>query len=120
MHGEREAWVVKWGNRDLVAVEELILHARIRYSLNDLEYSPILPVMYEIDQAWHRISPHPIEVRPPQILHPKTKLNWHYASPSDLATSGIYTQKELENLRDHIMFPAEKAAVSTDAVASGS
>ncbi|XP_076669653.1 uncharacterized protein LOC143369499 [Andrena cerasifolii] len=75
------------------------------------ECSPILPVMYEIDQAWHRISPHPIEVRSPQVLHPKTKLNWHYTSPSDLATSGIYTQKELENLRDHIMFPAEKAAV---------
>ena len=57
MHGEREAWVVKWGNRDLVTVEELILHARIKYFLNDLEFmlcilqnigAALLPVVREI------------------------------------------------------------------------
>jgi hypothetical protein len=30
---------------------------------------------------------------------------------SSLATSGIYTQNDLDALRDHVMFPAEKTAV---------
>ncbi|XP_076238319.1 uncharacterized protein LOC143181670 [Calliopsis andreniformis] len=45
------------------------------------------------------------------MLRPMTKPSWHYVSASALAISGIYSQKDLENLRDHIMFPAEKTAI---------
>ncbi|XP_076660708.1 uncharacterized protein LOC143364080 [Halictus rubicundus] len=71
----------------------------------------ILPVMYEIDQTWHRITPKPIEAVPPQILQPLKEPIWRYVNPSNLATSGIYTQGDLNDLRDHIMFPAEKSAI---------
>ncbi|XP_076298672.1 uncharacterized protein LOC143217882 [Lasioglossum baleicum] len=73
--------------------------------------SQVLPVMYEIDQHWHRLSPRPIEVIAPQTLQPMKEPEWKYVNPSKLATSGIYTQNDLNDLRDHIMFPAEKSAV---------
>ncbi|MEC4734871.1 MAG: hypothetical protein O7161_02885 [Wolbachia endosymbiont of Halictus tumulorum] len=69
--------------------------------------SLVLPVMYEIDQIWHRFTPRPIEAVPPRVLQPLKEPRWHYVNPSNLATSGIYTQGDLTNLKDHIMFPAE-------------
>lgn len=73
--------------------------------------SNVLPIMYQIDDAWHRLTPKPIEVVPPQELHPITKPAWKYVSPSALATSGIYSENDIDKLRDHIMFPTEKAAI---------
>lgn len=40
-----------------------------------------------------------------------TKMTWHYLTPGSLATSGIYSQSDVDKLRDYIMFPAEKPAV---------
>lgn len=73
--------------------------------------STIVPVMYQIEDSWHRFSPRPIETIPPQELHPITKPSWKYSSPSALATSGIYSEADIDKLRDHIMFPTERAAV---------
>ncbi|XP_076660811.1 E3 SUMO-protein ligase ZBED1-like [Halictus rubicundus] len=47
----------------------------------------------------------------PQVLQPLKEPIWRYVNPSNLATSGIYTQSDLNNLKDDIMFPAEKSAV---------
>jgi len=44
-------------------------------------------------------------------MKPLTKPTWKYISPGALATSGIYSQEDLEGLKDHIMFPAERPAV---------
>lgn len=44
-------------------------------------------------------------------IKPLTKLSWKYLAPKSLVTSGIYSQQDLDELRDHIMFPAEKSAV---------
>jgi len=38
-------------------------------------------------------------------------LSWEYLTPGPLAVSGIYSEKDIEKLRDHIMFPAEKPAL---------
>ena len=40
-----------------------------------------------------------------------TNPTWKYYNPASLATSGIYSQEDLNRLRDHIMFPAEKPIV---------
>ena len=37
-----------------------------------------------------------------------TKPIWNYTNLASLATSGIYTQADLDKLRDYIMFPAEE------------
>ena len=36
---------------------------------------------------------------------------WTYQNPGNLATGGIYTDKDLEQLRDHINFPMEKPSL---------
>jgi len=76
------------------------------------ECSGELPTLYYIEDTWIQFTPGP-QVRqvPPQQLKPMTTLSWSYATPGPLAISGIYSQSDLDKLRDHIMFPAEKPAV---------
>ncbi|XP_071577514.1 uncharacterized protein [Temnothorax nylanderi] len=69
------------------------------------------PPMYLLGDSWYKITPRPIETLAPTVIKPMTKTTWKYTSPGALATSGIYTQKDLEDLKDHIMFPAERPAV---------
>ncbi|KAL6418204.1 hypothetical protein ACFW04_012275 [Cataglyphis niger] len=73
--------------------------------------SELLPTMYRIDDTWFRITPRPVEALPPPIIQPLTKPKWKYVSPSNLATSGIYSTEDLDRLRNHIMFPVEKPAM---------
>jgi len=47
----------------------------------------------------------------PTIMKPSTKPSWRYISPGALATSGIYSQVDLEELTNHIMFPAERPSL---------
>ncbi|XP_076479609.1 uncharacterized protein LOC117165189 [Bombus vancouverensis nearcticus] len=78
---------------------------------NHRECSAVLPTLYNIDGLWHKFVPKPMETIAPQELRPDVRQTWQYSAPSSLATSGIYTQKDLDALRDHVMFPAEKSAV---------
>jgi hypothetical protein len=78
---------------------------------NHWECSMRLPTLYNIDGHWHKFIPKPIETTAPQELHPEMHQAWRYSTPSSLATSGIYTQKNLDTLGDHVMFPAETNAV---------
>lgn len=71
----------------------------------------LAPSMYRLEGAWYRFLPKPVETTPPTIIKPLTKPTWKYVSPGALATTGIYTQNDLDELRDHIMFPAERPAV---------
>lgn len=71
----------------------------------------LAPAMYLLGDSWYRFTPKPVEALPPVIMKPMTRPTWKYISPGSLATSGIYTEDDLENLRDHIMFPAERPAV---------
>jgi len=76
------------------------------------ECSGELPTLYFIEDTWIQFTPGPqVKQVAPQQLKPMTTLSWNYATPGPLAISGIYSQKDLDKLRDHIMFPAEKPAV---------
>ena len=66
-----------------------------------------LPSMYYLNDAWYKLSPKPTESLPPSIM----KQTWKYTNSASLATSGIYTQADLDKLRHHIMFPAGKPNV---------
>lgn len=43
-------------------------------------------------------------------------MTWTYFTLGSLATSGIHTQQDIDKLRDHIMFPAEKPALLNSVV----
>lgn len=72
------------------------------------ECSSLLPTMYKIGGSWFRLTPRPMESLPPPIIQPLTHPAWQYISPVALATSGIYSNEDLDRLKAHIMFPVEK------------
>ena len=43
-----------------------------------------------------------------------TKPTWSYINPADLAISGIYSDSDLEQLRERIMFPMEGPGLLND------
>lgn len=75
------------------------------------ECNELLPNMYQIQGTWYRLSPQPVESTPPPTIQPLTHPKWRYVSPKHLATSGIYSEEDLDKLRDHIMFPVEQPAM---------
>jgi len=79
---------------------------------NERECSNELPTLYRIENTWIRFTPRPQVLSiPPQQLLPMAKLSWKYATPGPLAISGIYSEEDIEKLRNHIMLPAEKPAL---------
>ena len=56
--------------------------------------------------------PDAVKAPPPQILCPETKDSWRYIDLKNLAEAGIYTPSQLKKLKDYVMFPLERAAVS--------
>ena len=79
---------------------------------NERECSNELPTLYRIESTWIQFTPRPQVLNiPPQQLQPMVKLSWKYAIPGPLAISGIYSETDIEKLRNHIMFPAEKPAL---------
>ncbi|XP_071573424.1 uncharacterized protein [Temnothorax nylanderi] len=73
--------------------------------------SRIIPTMYLLNDGWYRITPILEYSKSPAIIKPNSKPTWQYNDPGPLAASGIYTNSELENLRDQIMFPAERNGI---------
>lgn len=71
----------------------------------------LLPVMYKILNTWYKLTPRPSETIAPPIIQPLIKSTWKYVSPASLATSGIYSDEDIDRLRDHIMFPMEKPSM---------
>jgi len=71
----------------------------------------LAPAMYRLEDSWYRLLPRPVESIRPAVIKPMTKPTWKYISPGSLATSGIYTQTDLDDLKNHIMFPAERPAL---------
>ncbi|XP_072767883.1 uncharacterized protein [Anoplolepis gracilipes] len=73
--------------------------------------NPIAPAMYLLGDSWYKLIPNAVETIAPTIMKPLTKPTWKYISPGSLSTSGIYSEQELKDLRDHIMFPVERPSV---------
>lgn len=84
-----------------------------------IECDPLLPAQYFIDGHWYRFSPQGIPVPNPQQLSPTSTPTWNYNPIGNLASSGIYTLEEINQLRDRIMFPVEKSAL-LNTIARGS
>lgn len=79
---------------------------------NQRECSFELPTLYRVEDTWVQFTPNPqIRQLSPQQLQPLTSLTWKYLTPGPLAKSGIYSEADIERLREHIMFPAEKPAL---------
>ena len=60
----------------------------------------ILPSYYLVEGSWYKFLPKPTEGVEPTTIQPSFQATWEYISLASLATSGIYTEKDLEDLRD--------------------
>lgn len=77
----------------------------------EVSCNQLLAPMYRLMGHWYSFGTSVQTPPAPTVLKPLTQATWNYVSPYSLATSGIYTQTELEELRDHLMFPAERPAI---------
>lgn len=76
-----------------------------------VDCNPILPTMFKINETWYQMIPTAVKTPEPQIMQPSSKPTWTYVDAKNLGISGIYSEKDLDKLRDRIMFPAERNAV---------
>ena len=74
----------------------------------------LLPSYYYLADNWYKILPKPTQAIDSMILRPMTKPTWSYINPADLAISGIYSDSDLEQLRERIMFPMEGPGLLND------
>lgn len=100
---------VLWNNHSL------FMTPRTRILQNrgtEISCSSILPPMYQLHQKWYAFLPRITAEPEPTILGPNDQHNFHYKSPAQLANGGIYNSKEIEAMKDHLMFPQERAAIT--------
>ncbi|KAI4481999.1 hypothetical protein M0804_009018 [Polistes exclamans] len=75
---------------------------------SERENSSMFPPEYLSEHVWIRLLPKAIETITSTVLGPKTPIGWQYLSPGGLATTDIYSKEQLNELREHLMFPAEQ------------
>ncbi|XP_076384553.1 uncharacterized protein LOC143263569 [Megalopta genalis] len=80
--------------------------------------SELIPALFKLQGSWYQINPRPTEIRNIPPLKPITQVTWKYVSPSNLANEGIYSQEDLNQLKEHIMFPIERSSI-IDSLAQG-
>lgn len=94
--------------------EELFLAPRTRILIRtgtQITCDSRIPAMFRLDNNWYKMLPMPIIGEKPETLKPQSKPTWKYMSPETLAIGGIYGEKDLNRLRDMILFPVEKPTV---------
>ncbi|OXU21834.1 hypothetical protein TSAR_003670, partial [Trichomalopsis sarcophagae] len=73
--------------------------------------SGAMPPMFNMGNHWLQFLSAPWSMISLESLHPRTKGTWEYATPKAIDLSGIYTEADLQDLRNHIMFLLEKSSV---------
>ncbi|KAG8232204.1 hypothetical protein J437_LFUL010506 [Ladona fulva] len=53
--------------------------------------------MYMLEGQWYNVFPSPGRAVAPAILNPYRVSEWSYSSPHDLAKTGIYSDKIIED-----------------------
>ena len=77
-----------------------------------IECDSIIPTYYKIDNNWITLTPTPRKIeRNITVFKPKIIKNWIPEKLNSLATSGIYTQQDLEKFEERLLFPMEKKSI---------
>lgn len=73
-----------------------------------VECNTIVPAYYKISEDWIKFIPSPTKTEPPHHLNPNTKITYLFNIPKGLATSGVYSQTDLDKLQENLQFQLEK------------
>lgn len=79
-----------------------------------VDCNALLPTYYYFNEDWYKFMPRAVETKQPTTLKPYSALTWKYQDIPTMATSGIYTQKDLEELLNRIMMPMDSPGVIND------
>ncbi|XP_071055082.1 uncharacterized protein [Onthophagus taurus] len=74
--------------------------------------NPFLFPAYKLGNKWYKVSHTLHEIPTPEVMEPNNENRWTYVSPGNLFQGGIYSQEDMEDLRQHIIIPTERKAVS--------
>ena len=64
----------------------------------EVSCSTVLSLTFKINNVWFKFLPNPIPAKKPVILTPDSKITWKYEPIKNLATSGIYSETEIQDL----------------------
>lgn len=81
-----------------------------------VDCNPLLQPAFLLEKRWYAFHPGLAAIEKPDMLTSKTTHTWFYRAPGDLATAGIYSQKQLDNLNRQVMYPSEREAISNGIV----
>ena len=106
---------VSWKNKSLfVAPRTRLLQTRgIEVTCN-----VFIRPMFRLQEDWYALTPAIIRVPAPHRIESSTPGNYKYTSPTGLAVGGIYDYQEVERMRQQIMYPNKKTAI-TNVIARG-
>ncbi|XP_063994521.1 uncharacterized protein LOC135172409 isoform X1 [Diachasmimorpha longicaudata] len=77
-----------------------------------------IPTVYRIDGYWYALNPDPMKTPTPATFNPSLPIEWEYEKIENLATSGIYSETDMEKLRDRLLTRAEAATVMNNLVSA--
>lgn len=84
----------------------------IKKTGTEIECSSILPSWFYLHDGWYTMTPGAMTGDfKPLLLSPNSESKWTYKVPSQLGSTGIYTEEELSRFEKSLMFPGEKQSI---------
>lgn len=77
-----------------------------------VDCNTLLQPAFLLNDQWFALHPALINMEKPDMLSSKSTHTWRYKAPGDLATAGIYSQKQLDNLNRQVMYSSQREAIS--------
>lgn len=82
----------------------------------EVECTSLMTPSYKLLNVWYNLFPSLHKVESPTKLIPRSQSTWTYTKPAALATAGIYSQKDMDGLKNQIMFSSERTAITNTIV----
>lgn len=78
----------------------------------EIPCTTILPSMYLMMGQWYSVHNGVTDARIPHMLTPASSTKWTYRTPGAMGVAGLYPADDLQHLRQDIMYPSERLAVT--------
>lgn len=79
---------------------------------NVVECTSFLSPAYQLMDVWYNLFPALHKTENPPALRTNSQFTWLYTDSGNLASKGIYSQSDLDDLKKQILFPSEREAIT--------
>lgn len=77
-----------------------------------VDCNTMLQPAFYLNDRWYALHPALVTMEKPEMISAKSTHTFLYKAPGNLATAGIYSQEQLDNLNRQVMHPSEREAIS--------